>query len=199
MTYIQDAVSQEIINELIAEYNSISDYETNTMKKASALPTLEILKKVDNIDIDKILIAHFYKHTSPYYPHSDYQSAEKDNIVIPLEIIDGPNPYLIIFDQLWASQGITWTGNADISFKINKGVKGRPFDYDIINKTDQPISESLYKRFLQWQPKDFWYGLSGTPYELKPGNLLQFDSKQLHATSVMKCKEKLGLTIRYKS
>ena len=66
MTYIQDAVSQEIINELIAEYNSISDYETTTMKKASALPTLEILNKRDNINdyVIEDFKLHDYQHHS---------------------------------------------------------------------------------------------------------------------------------------
>lgn len=200
--YLKNVLSYDIVNELVDIYNNADEYETHTMKKFSSgkamHDVINVLKNVDALDTDRISIIHYYKHKHPYYPHTDYQNIEKDNIVLPLQIVNGPNPHLIVFDQIWANKGLTWTGDADITFKINKSTKGRPFDYDLDNKTDQPISESLYKRYLSWQPKEFWYGLSGTPYELKPGNMLQFDSKQLHATSVMNCEEKLGLTIRYK-
>ncbi len=78
MTYIEDAVSQDIIDELIAHYESDSNYDTISMKKSSALSTIKILENIDSIDTDRIQIAHFYKHTSPYYPHSDFHFIEKD-------------------------------------------------------------------------------------------------------------------------
>lgn len=198
MTYLKDAISQDIVNELIAEYNSIGDYDTISMKKASALSTKKILEGVDSIDTDRIQIAHFYKHQSPYYPHSDFHFVEKDNIVLPLQVTNGQNPYLIIFDQYYLDDACTWTGTSKVKFKINTGVEGRPYDSDITNKTNKPIPDYLYKKFLNWQPKDFWFGLSGEPFEFKPGNMIQFESTRLHATSTMHCDEKLGLTIRYK-
>ena len=99
MTYIEDAVSQDIIDELIAHYESDGNYDTISMKKSSALSTIKILENIDSIDTDRIQIAHFYKHTSPYYPHSAFHFIEKDNIVLPLQVINGSNPYLVIFDQ----------------------------------------------------------------------------------------------------
>jgi len=198
VTYVKDALSQDIVNELVNIYNNANDYDTPTMKKTSGAPAMEVLKNVDYIDTDRINVIHYYKHTSPYYPHSDYHYIEKDNIVLPLEVINGPNPYLIIFDQYYYEDACTWTGVSNIKFKFNTGVQGRPYDFDIDNKTHEPIPNSLFKKFLDWQPKDFWFGLSGTPYEFIPGSMIQFDSKRLHATSTMKCEEKLGLTIRYR-
>jgi hypothetical protein len=85
-----------------------------------------------------------------------------------------------------------------VKFKINTGIEGRPYDSNITNKTNKDVPNYLYNKYLNWQPKDFWFGLSGTPYEFKPGSQMQFESTRLHATSTMHCEEKLGLTIRYK-
>ena len=70
-------------------------------------------------------------------------------------------------------------------------------DLDEINElTDTDVSDELYE-YLQHWPKKYWYGLTGKTYEFIPGNGIQFDSRKIHATSTMYCKEKLGLTIRY--
>ena len=196
--YNKNAISQDVLNELIDIYDASIDYDTATMKKASGMPAIKVLENVKSIDTDRIRVCHFYKHKAPYYPHSDFHHVEKDNIVIPLKVFNGKNPFLIVFDQSWSGDGITWTNKEKIKFKFNEGISGRPYDHDIDNKTDQPIPNYLYNRYLNWQPRDFWFGLSGTPYEFIPGNFIQFDSKVLHATSTMHCEEKLGLTIRYK-
>ena len=198
MIYLEDAVSQDIVDELIEHYESGGDYDTISMKKSSALSTMKILENIDAIDTDRIQIAHFYKHKAPYYPHSDFHFIEKENIVLPLQVTDGLNPYLVIFDQYYNDDACTWTGTSKVKFKINTGLEGRPYDSNITNKTNAPIPNYLYNKYLNWQPKDFWFGLSGQPFEFKPGNMIQFDSTRIHATSTMHCQEKLGLTIRYK-
>ena len=195
--YLDNALSHDIVNELIDIYNNADEYDTDTMKKLSGEDAMNVLKNVDAIDTDRINVIHYYKHKLPYYPHSDYHFIEKENIVLPLQVINGENPYLVIFDQYYYEDACTWTGDMEIKFKINTGVQGRPYDFDIDNKTHKPIPKYLY-RYLDWQPQDFWYGLSGEPYEFKPGSMMQFDSKRLHATSTLRCEEKLGLTIRYK-
>ena len=57
------------------------------------------------------------------------------------------------------------------------------------------IDENLYEH-LNHQPKEAWFSLSGTAYPFKPGSLLKFDAKSIHATGKMPCESKLGLTIR---
>ena len=58
------------------------------MNKASGLGAINVLKQVNSIDTDRIRVCHFYKHKTPYYPHSDFHHVEKDNIVIPLKVIN---------------------------------------------------------------------------------------------------------------
>ena len=200
--YIENILSLEQIDELIKIYNTTDNYQTTTMKKLTGgknlKTTMEVLSESDSIDIDKITVCHFYKHKTPYYPHTDFHSKEKENLVIPLKVYDGPNPYLVIFDQYYNEEGRTWTFNKNINFEVNKTAKCRPYDFgsSIKGLLDEDISDKLYE-YLDHYPKNYWYGLSGTPYEFKPGNAIQFDSKKIHSTSKMHCTEKLGLTIRY--
>ena len=78
--------------------------------------TMEVLSESDHIDIDKITVCHYYKHKTPYYPHTDFHLKEKENLVIPLKVYDGPNPFLVIFDQYYNEDGRTWTFNKNINF-----------------------------------------------------------------------------------
>jgi len=197
--YTKNAVSDSVISTLIEIYNSSKDYQTKSMKKVSGQTdeVLEVLKGVPTIDTDRIQICHFYKHSTPYYPHTDYHFLEKENIVMPLQVFNGANPYLIVFDQWLDDDGKTWTFESNTTFSHNTGISGRPCDYNIKKSTNKEITKALY-RYLSHYPKDYWFGLSGDPYEFKPGNTIQFDSKRLHATSRMHCEAKLGLTIRYK-
>lgn len=200
--YIKNILSSEQIQTLIEIYNNEDSYQTDTMKKLTGgknlTSTMEVLSESNDIDIDRIAICHYYKHKTPYYPHTDFHSEEKENLVIPLKVYDGPNPYLIVFDQYYNGDGRTWTFNKDIKFKVNKTAKCRPCDFgdDIHGLLNEDITDNLYN-YLNHFPKKYWYGLSGTAYEFKPGNAIQFDSKKIHSTSRMYCKEKLGLTIRY--
>lgn len=200
--YIKNILTTDQIDELIKIYNSSESYLTDTMNKLTGsknlASTMEILSESDDIDLDRIAVCHYYKHKTPYYPHTDFHSKEKENLVIPLKVYEGPNPYLVIFDQYYNDNGRTWTFNKDIKFKVNKSAKCRPYDFgnDIHGLLEEDISENLYD-YLNHFPKNYWFGLSGTPYEFKPGNGIQFDSKKIHSTSRMYCKEKLGLTIRY--
>lgn len=201
--YIISALSDEQVSKLIEIYIGANSYISDSMKKLTSKnhnmeEVYEILRESDIIDVDRIAVCHFYCHDSPYYPHTDFHSKEKENLVLPLKVIDGPNPYLVVFDQYYNGDGRTWTFNKNLDFDFNKSAKCRPCDFgkDIHGLLEQDISEDLYN-YLNHFPKKYWYGLSGTAYEFKPGNAIQFDSKKIHSTSRMFCKEKLGLTIRY--
>jgi hypothetical protein len=197
--YYTNVVTSDVIKSLIEIYNNTKDYETETMKKAPGTDAvLELLKDNLVIEVDKIKTCHFYKHSIPYFPHTDFRSDEIQNLVIPLEVEGGPNPHLVVFDQYFESPSVTWTFRQEAKFKINTGVKGRPFDFeDVKGLTNQPIDSNLYKKYLYHYPEKYWYGLTGKSYEFAPGNIIQFDSKKIHCTSAMECTSKLGLTIRY--
>ena len=200
--YINHILTTEQITRLIEIYNNAGDYKTKAMKKVTVSKnlksTLEVLDESEHIDIDKIEVCHYYCHKTPYYPHTDFHYKEKENLVLPLQVTGGPNPFLIVFDQWYDNDGKTWTFKDNHEFKVNKSVKCRPYDFGdgICNLTEEEIPEKLYDYLNHW-PRKYWFGLTGTPYEFVPGNGIQFDSKKIHATSRMYCQEKLGLTIRY--
>ena len=171
--YNPSGISLDTIDQLKNIYYSAECYETDNMKKlAGSKEAKQILKQEKNIDVDRITVCHFYKHSHPYYPHTDFHTDEKD--------------------------GRTWTFRENLDFKYNKPLKGRPYDFDIHDKTEEDIPDSIYK-YLNHQPKKYWFGLSGSAYEFKVGSFIQFDSKKIHATSKLLCESKLGLTIRYRA
>ena len=128
--YYNNVVTSDHLKSLIEIYNNIGEYETDTMKKASGTDAvLEILKDIPEINVARIKTCHFYKHEVPYFPHTDFRSDEVENIVLPLEVLGGDNPYLVIFDQYFEQPSLTWTFREDVHFEINTGVKGRPVDF----------------------------------------------------------------------
>lgn len=198
--YYEDCISNEIIEELKKIYYNAESYDTDIMKKISGdTPEVyELLSSVPYIDVDRIQVSNFYNHETPYLPHTDFRNGVKENFVIPLETVNGTDPSLIIFDQWWPLPSNTWVFHTNATFEFNKELKGRPCDYDIMDNTGEDIDDHLYKTHLSYFPKKYWKGLSGNAYKLQPGNLLEFDSKMIHATGKMDCDRKLGLTIRYR-
>ena len=200
--YLENVLNTNQLERLLKIYYDAGDYQTDAMRKHTGsknlTSTLDVLAESPEIDVDRIEICHFYCHKTPYFPHTDFHYKEKENIVLPLQVTDGPNPHLVVFDQWYNNDGKTWTFKTNHEFKVNTAVKCRPYDFgdDINELTDTDVSDELYE-YLQHWPKKYWYGLTGKTYEFIPGNGIQFDSRKIHATSTMYCKEKLGLTIRY--
>ena len=198
--YYENCVSPEVIKELKRIYYSADSYDTDIMKKISGdTPEVyELLRTIPHIDIDRIQVSNFYNHKTPYLPHTDFRNGVKENFVIPLETVNGEDPSLIIFDQWWPLPSNTWVFDTNATFEFNKELKGRPYDYNVEDMTSTDIDEDFYNKYLNYFPKKYWKGLSGKAYKLQPGNLLEFDSKMIHATGTMNCDRKLGLTIRYR-
>ena len=48
-----------------------------------------------------------------------------------------------------------------------------------------------------YRNEEQFYGLTGTAYDYKPGNILVFPSNQLHCTGRMDCDYKIGLSLRF--
>ncbi len=197
--YNPKGISQTSIDLLKDIYKSAGSYDTDNMQKlAGSKEAKEVLRNESSIDVDRITVCHFYKHSHPYFPHTDFHTNEKENIVIPLEVVNGPNPYLVIFDQWFDGDGRTWTFRENLNFEFNKSLKGRPCDFSIHEKTEEDLPSNLYK-YLSHHPRNTWYGLTGYAYEFKVGSYIKFDSKKIHATSRLFCESKLGLTIRYRA
>lgn len=183
------------INQLLLEYEAYDSYESESMKKA---PPGIAVKIIDEMMIGyKRIGGNYYKHSKPYLPHTDHRKDWGDsiNVVVPLYTSD-PNAHLVIFDQRYHYDSVTWCLHREvINFKVNTGVKGRPYDYDVEGLTDKDIDDDLYE-FLTWAPKDQWFGLTGKAIPFTPGNILIFDNKYIHSTGNLNG-TKIGLSLRY--
>ncbi len=193
---LHDVLSKEEVNALRKEYESYTDYYTSFMN--IAVPGDAVLV------IDELMYGYervggnYYKHDHPYLPHTDHRKEWENtiNVVVPIHTTD-PNASLVVFDQQYHEDSVTWCFDHLIEFKVNTGIIGRPCDYNqVTNLSNQPISEDLYEK-LKWADRDKWFGLTGQALDFKPGNLLIFDNKNIHATGVLNG-TKLGLSLRYK-
>ena len=199
---ISEVFSQDIINDLIEYYDSVENYDTTTMNKAPPGKALNMVREILEEHIGKKLEyvqGNFYKHSSPYLPHTDYKTYQdgKINVVIPLKF-SRTTPYLVIFDQSWKFDSITWCMHLPVQqFNVNIGVKGSPHEYPIVGKTDSEIDPILYEKYLNHYPKEHLFGLSGNSYSFLPRSVIIFDAKRIHCTAKM-YGEKLGLTLRFK-
>ena len=197
-----NVIPKELLTACINDYYSRGSYQTDSMNKCSPGSSLEPLTKICQEALDMQLefcSGNFYKHSVPYLPHTDYRVDQDNelNIVIPLEF-KGTQPYLIVFDQIWNKDSVTWCmHNRLIHFEINTGVKGSPSEYsDVEGLTNLPIDDKLYA-YLQHYPKHMLFGLTGTAFPFQLGSLIAFDNKQIHCTSLF-TGEKLGISLRFK-
>jgi hypothetical protein len=197
-----DIINSDILNLLIKDYESRQVYDTDTMNKVSPDKSVSLILELLETALERNLeyvTGNFYKHTSPYLPHTDFKSYEQNylNIVIPLQYT-GNQPSLIVFDQMWEQDSVTWCMQYPVKyFSYNTGVKGCPYEYPVKELTSCSIDNELYSAHLFHYPKHCLFGLSGTAYKFEPGSIISFDNRQIHCTSKMNG-EKLGLSLRFK-
>lgn len=195
-------IPNDVINHCINDYNTKHEYDTLSMRKADPGNSLGLLQPFVESILDTKLeycSGNFYKHSVPYLPHTDFRKSQNNyiNVVIPLSF-SATLPYLIVFDQLWNQDSVTWSMSEKIiDFKVNTGVKGSPFEYDVLNLTNQPIDEKFYKSYLDMYPKETLFGLSGKAYPFIIGSIIIFDNKRIHCTSKF-IGSKLGISLRFK-
>lgn len=191
---LHNVITPDEINSLMAEYESYESYISTSMNKA---PLGDAVSIIDDFVGLKRVGGNYYKHSKPYLPHTDHREEWNNtiNVVVPLYTSD-PNAHLIVFDQRWEKDSVTWCLHREvIHFEVNTGVKGRPYDYDVIGLTDESISDELYE-YLSWSPKDQWFGMSGDAMSFTPGDIMMFDNKYIHATGKLNG-TKIGLSLRY--
>lgn len=197
-----NVIDNAILTQCIDDYYSRGSYQTDSMSKCSPERSLEpltnICQEVLGMQIE-FCSGNFYKHSTPYLPHTDYRinQANELNIVIPLEFT-GTQPHLVVFDQKWNKDSVTWCMHKDlIHFEINTGIKGCPSDYsDVEELTGLPVDDQLLK-YLQHYPKDMLFGISGSIFPFTPNSIIAFDNRQIHCTSSF-TGEKLGISLRFK-
>lgn len=195
----------DLVGKCVEYYNSIGTYRSASMKKADPG---EALKWIDPIVrehfplIDRFVGGNFYKHKHPYNPHTDHQQQwgkTSLNVVIPLWWESLTEPHLIVFDQTY-EQAVTWTMTLPlmkdvISSSTNGQLLGYPGDYNIKQKTNQPIDKQFWEKYLSY-PHKCYDSLSGKAFPFTPGTAILFDGLNIHATSKF-TGEKLGLSLRY--
>lgn len=196
-------IDSSILSLLINDYESKKIYDTDTMNKAgpeNAVPLLiDLLETALRRKLEYVT-GNFYKHTSPYLPHTDFKSYEQNylNVVIPLQYT-GEQASLIVFDQMWEQDSVTWCMHHAVQyFSYNTGVKGCPHEYPVKGLTGIDIEDILFKNYLSHYPKNCLFGLSGQSYPFEPGSVIVFDNRHIHCTSKMNG-EKLGISLRFKN
>jgi hypothetical protein len=197
-----DVIDTDTINLCMKEYYKNTVFETDTMNKADPKDIVEFLKPIFEKTLGKQLEytgGNYYKHTTPYLPHTDYKTYQNNtlNIVIPLSYT-GSQPSLVIFDQRWEQDSVTWCMQYPVQyFDHNIGVNGCPADYPVKGLTKTEIDNDLYNKYLTHYPKNLLRGLTGKSYPFEIGSIIVFDNRYIHCTSKL-CGEKLGITLRFK-
>jgi hypothetical protein len=194
---IETLLNEFELNKFSATKDNRVTEEVDTWAKAMPGPAVEIIN--DFMYGYKRVGGNYYRHDSPYLPHTDHKEkwGNTINVIAPLHSTD-PNAKLIVFDQKWHKDSVTWClHNGVWYFEYNTGVKGRPYDYkEVEGLTDEPISDELYQ-YLGWADKKQWFGLTGDAMPFVPGDLLIFDNKYIHTTGKLDG-IKIGLSLRYK-
>lgn len=190
---------------LIDFYNSVGEYRTETMKKADCVGILGLIDPVLRESfpfLDVFTGGNFYKHRYPYFPHTDHQLKWRRpsvNLVLPLWY-GGSLPHLVVFDQKWKGNSITWTMTSEkaegkLSSSTNTQVEGFPCDYPIEGKTGSEIDKHFHNEYLSL-PAWCYRDLSGHAFPFTPNSVIIFDNTKIHCTGRF-TGEKLGLSLRY--
>ena len=165
----------------------------------------------------------YFNHLIPHFPHADNNNAfDTINVLIPLQLSSpSAKQYFVVFDQVNTQQGgATWLGDvedhaADVLaiWEANKDYD-RPGDFQHNKKRTFPGSDSIvagcvsedidqdvYDTHLKTssRPRKLFEGLSiDRVYRWSPGDVIFFNSNQLHCSAKMLVKHKLGLSLRFK-
>lgn len=200
---IFNIIDENLLNELLEEYNNGTPYEKNLMNKIipkdSTNKTIcKIVEKITNLNLE-CNSGNFYKHKHPYSPHTDYKTWLKNtiNVVIPIKN-DGGFAGLVVFDQIYPYDSIDWSMNKQpIELTFNTSVKGCPYEYPAVKRlTNKDIDDELYKHVNRY-PKECFFGLSGQVLPFEIGSIMIMDNRHIHMTTNMSG-EKLGLSLRFK-
>lgn len=198
-----NVVSTEHIADLLKYYDNRESYDTSTMNKIIVDKSMDFC-----IETCKSLIpfeveyqsGNFYQHSSPYLPHTDYKENQDNtiNVVVPLRSVCTTPASLVVFDQVYTKNSITWCLDGPVMyFSVNTGVLGNPCDYEVLGLTNAEIDSTLHENFLSHHNKECFYGLSGSAYPFEVGSAIMFDNRRIHCTSHF-VGTKTGVSLRFK-
>lgn len=160
------------------------------------------------IRTDKGHGGNIYKHTNLYSLHVDSgEEKQMVNVNIPIHLeVEEPEQHFIVFDQ-WTDNGFgqTWYGDRpDLKkhgdFDFNKKVPMSPYqDPKVYGCTEEPIDSKFYDDYLEFanHKPELFHGLTGTAYNWKPGNMVIFNSNNIHCTGKLVGPWKMGLLINF--
>lgn len=198
-------IAREIIDEALADYNAQEKLWPDTM--AIAFPTINIdcYTHIASQAIGKQLEytnGNYYSHTKPYLPHTDWFSHIDNavNMVIPLKVecTPGYEPSLVVFDQVWPYNSVTWCMQHPVlSFDPNTGVKGWPGEYPVTNKTGRALDPKFWYDWLSHYPHECFFNMSGKAYPFEVGSAIIFGNRNVHCTSYFRGR-KTGLSLRFR-
>ena len=208
----EDVVPIEIRKEILNFFYKNQDLvdNSNYMEKINNPWKFEVVRQLEsilnelNIDTSHNIGDNIYKHSYAYFPHTDTdRNHDTINVLIPLLIEGDSYQPFVVFDQ-WCSdkQARTWMINddTDTEFHKNKTIKTSiNNDSTVHNCTNEEIDDDFYHTYLKnnFRPKELFFGLTGVALNYKPGNLLIFNSKYIHATGKMLAKYKIGLSLKF--
>jgi hypothetical protein len=151
---------------------------------------------------------NIYKHTNVYTTHVDsFEKHQMINMLMPIYVPDSKKQqHFVVFDQ-WVENGFgqTWYGDrSDIKkngdFDFNSKTSMTPYnDSRVYNKTENDIDTDFYNLYLKEanHKPEYFKGLTGVAYEFNPGDLILFNSNQLHTTGMLASEWKMGLHINF--
>lgn len=148
---------------------------------------------------------NIYKHTNRYTAHVDSGDPKQMiNALIPIHI-EKPKTIqkFVVFDQ-WIDNGtgVTWEPtHRGKTLDYNKQVRFRPWeDSRVKDKTSNNIDIKFFRNYLQQpysEPWKYYKGLSGVAYDFVPGNLILFNSNNIHCTGRFVGEWKIGMHIQF--
>jgi len=217
---IENIVSKEVLVELIDHFESREDQHNHTMGMEKlddpwSMPEVSgLLRPIldQYIDTSTNVGDTYFKHFRPYFPHADNNNEfDTINALIPLQRShthrNRPvqrNQYFVVFDQInTQSSGATWLGEHVLpgEFQHNKKRTFPGTDSIVSGATSEEINEELYNIYLRSpnKPRELFCGLSiDQAYRWVPGDIIMFNSNQIHCSGTMHCDWKLGLSLRFK-
>ena len=206
---IEQAFTQNELDQFVDywENNADSIYVTRGMNKLQEPWSLPIVQRIIKPVLDryfdtsiKNLGDNIYRHDAPYYPHVDISKNIYPcfNVLIPIAQEKPVKQHFIIYDQ-WVNEyvGATWLGEwyeQQADFDNNKK-RAYPYDDKIVEGiySDKVLDHLT----IQGKERALFKGLTGVALDFKPGNLIIFDSKHIHATGTMTDGWKMGCTLRF--